>query len=121
MPERIQLRRTKGWRMPANTIRVSRPGPWGNPWRGQHAVKAFRDWLETGAIYWPTTTELLSDNATVGPCRLTATKEMTERRKVLLARLPELRGRNLGCWCPLGKECHAEVLLELANRNEEQP
>lgn len=31
MPERIQLRRTKGWRMPPNTVSVARPGRWGNP------------------------------------------------------------------------------------------
>ena len=29
----------------------------------------------------------------------------------------ELRGKNLACWCPLDKPCHADVLLELANRN----
>ena len=33
----------------------------------------------------------------------------------LLAQLGELRGRDLVCWCaPL--RCHADVLLELANR-----
>ena len=32
----------------------------------------------------------------------------------LLAALPELRGRDLACWCA-PKRCHAEVLLELAN------
>ena len=30
-PIRIQLRRTKGWRMPENTVRVTRPSKWGNP------------------------------------------------------------------------------------------
>jgi len=35
-------------------------------------------------------------------------------RPELLARLPELRGRRLGCWCaPL--PCHADVLAELAD------
>lgn len=28
----------------------------------------------------------------------------------------ELRGKNLACWCPPGVPCHADVLLELANR-----
>lgn len=32
MPERIQLRRTKGWRMPDNTVKVDRSTRWGNPW-----------------------------------------------------------------------------------------
>ena len=32
----------------------------------------------------------------------------------LLARLPELRGLRLACWCaPL--DCHADVLAEMAN------
>ncbi len=31
MGKRIQLRRTKGWRKPDNTVTVSRPGKWGNP------------------------------------------------------------------------------------------
>lgn len=30
-------------------------------------------------------------------------------------RLPELRGHDLCCWCPLDQPCHADVLLELAN------
>ena len=27
----------------------------------------------------------------------------------------ELRGKNLACWCRLDQECHADVLLEIAN------
>ncbi len=30
--------------------------------------------------------------------------------------LSELRGKDLACWCRLDQECHADVLLELANR-----
>lgn len=33
-----------------------------------------------------------------------------------LADLAELRGCDLACWCPLDAPCHADVLLELANR-----
>lgn len=29
--------------------------------------------------------------------------------------LAALRGKNLGCWCPLDMPCHADVLLDLAN------
>lgn len=31
MPERIQLSRRKGWKMPPNTVKVDRSTPWGNP------------------------------------------------------------------------------------------
>ena len=27
-----------------------------------------------------------------------------------------LTGKNLGCWCPEGTPCHADVLLKLANK-----
>ena len=30
-PKRIQLSRAKGWRMPANTVKVDRSTKWGNP------------------------------------------------------------------------------------------
>jgi len=35
-PKRIQLRRTKGWRMPAGAVSVARPTRWGNPFRWHH-------------------------------------------------------------------------------------
>lgn len=28
----------------------------------------------------------------------------------------QLRGKDLVCWCPLDRPCHADVLIELANR-----
>jgi hypothetical protein len=30
--------------------------------------------------------------------------------------LLELRGKDLACWCPLDQPCHADILLELANK-----
>jgi hypothetical protein len=32
-PTRIQLRLTKGWRMPPNTVKVDRSTRWGNPFK----------------------------------------------------------------------------------------
>lgn len=31
-PHRVQRKRTKGWKMPENTVSVTRPGPYGNPY-----------------------------------------------------------------------------------------
>lgn len=31
MPERVQRKRTKGWKMPPDTVYVGRPTKWGNP------------------------------------------------------------------------------------------
>jgi hypothetical protein len=35
MPERIQLRRSRGWRLPSGAVSVSRPTKWGNPFAYQ--------------------------------------------------------------------------------------
>jgi hypothetical protein len=90
MPIRIQRKRTKGWRMPPNTVYVGRPAKWGNPFIGERAgaVHLYGAWMSG----WY--------NATLLPMR---------------PNFDELRGKDLACWCPLDQLCHADVLLELAN------
>jgi hypothetical protein len=49
-PRRIQQKRTKGWRMPPNTVSVARPGKWGNPFAvAEHgrlpAIEKYRQWV----------------------------------------------------------------------------
>lgn len=103
-PQRIQRKRAKGWRMPENTVNVTRPGRWGNPYYvglfrdydAAHAVADFKKWLngDFGARVWagnpPTEADI--------------------REK--------LAGKNLACWCALDRPCHADVLLEIANTPE---
>jgi len=95
MPKRIQRKRTKGWRMPENTVYVGRPTQWGNPFKDAPyiAVKKYQGWLVNPPINadgsgWINELHIL---------------------------LEPLRGKDLACWCPLGESCHADVLLELAN------
>jgi hypothetical protein len=88
MPQRIQRKRIKGWRMPASTVYVGRGTAWGNPWRvadvgRQEAVRRFR--CIASDIY-------SRDD------------------------LNEIKGLDLACWCRLDQPCHADVLLEIANR-----
>lgn len=40
-------------------------------------------------------------------------REWVQQQPELMARLPELRGKVLGCWCS-PKACHGDVLAELA-------
>lgn len=111
---RIQRQRTKGWRMPEGAVYVGRPGVFGNPWDaipGEHdrAVRIFRAWLIGSHLR----RDLQEIYENLGPADIGA---LDARRGRLLARLPELRGKNLACYCPLDRPCHADVLLELANR-----
>jgi hypothetical protein len=117
MPERIQRRRTKGWKMPPGAVYVGRPTVFGNPWSIKDVLKddsfvpeevpavcfkEFRGWVERGLD-----TELCNE--------FPVYESLRPKLERLLAELPTLRGKDLACWCPLGSPCHADVLLELAN------
>ncbi len=130
-PTRIQRRRTKGWKMPPNTVYVGRPTKWGNPFRvfGQneylycdasHRRKILSPWVifdpdqdidnnpVTPAMavdhYWRWVLGGFADNVIVRPCLFT----LDDIRR-------ELGGRDLACWCPPPEPCHIDVLLEIAN------
>jgi hypothetical protein len=114
-PIRVQLSRKKGWRMPPNTVSVARPGRFGNPFTpfgcaeagyigtarelARRCVEAFRVWIDTP--YWRENWQ---------------GKESEKARARLLEGLPDLRGKNLACWCAADMPCHADILLEVANR-----
>lgn len=94
-PVRVQRKRTKGYRTPLNTVYVGRPTKYGNPYRisvhgAAEAVEMFR---ETVRRFDAEDLELIRQ---------------------------ELGGKNLSCWCPIGSPCHADVLLEVANRKDAQ-
>lgn len=120
-PHRVQLSRRKGWRKPENTVSVARPSKWGNPYVVGRTLL-----LLTGD----------SEANFIGSFdRVQRVESITPRLAVDMYRLwlsnwnmadldvprpgpgewRELRGKNLGCWCPLDQPCHADVLLELAN------
>lgn len=118
-PQRIQLRRTKGWRKPEAAVVVSRPTIFGNPFRasqrgGKWVVVDDNDveyepWTNThlGAVL--KSVDLFDDDLTYWfGGRITHDPE-------LRAAIEGLRGKDLACWCPLDQPCHADVLLELAN------
>jgi hypothetical protein len=47
-------------------------------------------------------------------------REHVLRSPQLMARLHELKGKHLVCWCA-PQACHGDVLLELANTERERP
>ena len=91
MPTRIQLRRSRGWRKPSNTVVVSRPSRWGNPYT---VAEYGRE--EAIGLY---------------------AERLRQHPELAAAARRELRGRNLACWCAIGQACHADVLLAVANQH----
>ena len=112
MPDRIQLRRVKGWVMPPNTVSVARPTKWGNPFTVADCRNA--GYLGTDAKLQAFVVECFS-NWLRGDRSAWMGEESDAAAALILSRLPDLRGKNLGCWCKPGQPCHADVLLEIAN------
>lgn len=74
--------------MPENAVYVGRPTKWGNPFTGPDAVEKFEQMILM---------KLIDDSG------------------LFRKQLDELRGKDLACFCPLSKPCHADVLLEIVN------
>lgn len=87
--QRIQRLRTKGWRMPPNSIYLGRPTRWGNPYKPEDfeddlpaCLDAYRLWLHS----------------------------QLERG---LLQLVQIDGCAYGaCWCKLDVPCHVDVIIE---------
>jgi len=102
-PIRIQRKRKKGWKMPANTIYVGRPTIRGNPFRIGERVPG----LEQTYYSVQDVVSLFEQELDIIIMNLGMTREEF---------LEPLRGKNLACFCPLDQPCHADVLLRLANQ-----
>jgi len=124
-PQRIQRKRVKGWRMSEGAIYVGRPTRWGNPFTVMNGFK--QGWLvwddrdHLGLLPGYTTSDgFIASFATKDEALANAVRRYKKwirsdaRRCADL--VPLLQGHDLACYCPLDKPCHADVLLELANK-----
>lgn len=113
MPKRIQLKRAKGWRIPANTVIIDRRGKWGNPYKldGAHIIDTTTD---------PPRHFGFKDEAEAREKSVWAFGIYVEQ---LLAVNPDylepLRGKDLACWCGSGELCHGDVYLKLLYGEDE--
>lgn len=95
MPKRIQ-RRNRYAKLPAGAVLVTRSSRWGNPFRitahggpysREESIQLYRDYI----------LEKIEENPAYYD-------------------LSKLRGKDLACGCGPNELCHADVLLELANK-----
>lgn len=102
-PIRVQRKRVKGYKMPDNTISVTRPGKFGNPFvigekypTAEKALEAFRS--------------AMMDLNSIDLSEIEYAKF-----RYMRDRIHDLNGKSLACFCKLDSPCHADILLELAN------
>lgn len=122
MPIRIQRKRTKGFKLPENTVCVTRGTKWGNPF------KVIGDMVYLDVSYRRRT---LSNGRYIGQSKdCDVVKMFEDILKLDFSHdvdidhwikhfdgliLSELKGKNLACFCALDKPCHADILLKKAN------
>lgn len=107
-PQRIQRKRSRGWKMPDGAVYVGRPTRWGNPYRvGDESA-----FIGCNPVFnideEPLTARDVAQlfRIALDHDQLAVTSELVRA---------ELAGRDLACWCPLDQPCHADVLIEVAN------
>lgn len=114
MPQRIQLSRRKGWRLQEispGAVKVDRTTKWGNPFKiGSRYVRGYAK--NYRALYG-----IVRDQA--HSVELFA-EQIRGRYWARLGfgpgEIAQLRGKDLACWCKPGDPCHADILIEIANR-----
>ncbi|MGQ4437993.1 DUF4326 domain-containing protein [Streptomyces violaceoruber] len=122
MPQRVQRKRTRGWRAPEGAAYVGRGTRYGNPWA------VIQTNTGTGwAVQWAGHADQhrplgLNDFVPANDQR-DAHALAVELFETWVYGLPqlleraqqELAGRDLMCWCAESLPCHADLLLQLAN------
>ena len=115
-PRRMQLSRHAGYNLQAASQalnglpakRVTRPGPWGNPF--VIAEVADRYGLDAAAA------QVKAVELCGQWLRGTLDKRLSPGEPPTGKTIRrELKGHNLACWCKPGTPCHSEILIEIAN------
>jgi hypothetical protein len=109
--------------MPDNAVYVGRPSKWGNPLQlvgdtiyihAGYRRTLLNPWvyLDVGDIddmlhyYW----HIVHGTQLANP-DLQYWSDQFKKND-----LNELRGKDLACWCPLTKKCHADILIEICKQ-----
>jgi hypothetical protein len=126
-PIRIQRKRTKGWKMPENTVYVGRPTKWGNPFKisgdmiyvdASHRRKILSPWVlfyQDGG-HTPEEVARIFREMMFNLNSYDVEDAIYQRFRLMRDTIRDLEGKNLACFCKEGEPCHADVLLELANQ-----
>lgn len=85
---RIQRKRVEGLAMPSNAVYVGRPTRWGNPF-------------------------VVGIDGTLPRVLFLYKNWLWARIEENPDFLKPLKGKDLVCWCPLGRPCHADIILQV--------
>lgn len=131
MPERFQLQRRRGFRLPSGGRSVARPGRYGNPFgltrlfTRDDPLRPYLDAavLEVLGIYAPDLSApdyTLLSPVTKGTAVAAHRLWLLDQPELIAMARRDLAGRDLGCWCPVPEPgepdiCHGRNWLVVAN------
>lgn len=107
--KRIQRKRTKGFKLPPNTVCINRPTKWGNPFTEElcgreDAINMFRECL------------ILPHRVYYYFYEIEATVQF-ERFMWMKENLSDLKKFDyMACFCKEEEPCHGDVLIELISK-----
>jgi hypothetical protein len=114
--KRVQRKRTKGWRMPENTVYVGRPTMYGNPWSMSDSdVQYYLNVVTPKGSRSVETAKMQKQIVAQYHAWLLEPPQRDLRR----AMIEDLRDKDLACWCRLDAPCHADVIIEYINGLDE--
>jgi hypothetical protein len=112
--------------MPENTIYVGRPTRWGNPFKAKRgyekiALRMYRLYVK-GQLSKDAMDKILGERkqAYHPDAELAIIKWNMDGQVMIHAARKELRGKDVACWCPVGKPCHADILLRIVNKEKKE-
>lgn len=115
-PRRYQLSQRKEYRVPPNTVRVSRG--LGNPWANPFVLGQYYRWLDyTRGHPWPEPIPVPDgvepEDPTLECCSSVELAVEWHAAWLPKSGLPiaELVGKNVACWCKEMAPCHGDALL----------
>lgn len=123
MPQRVQRKRIKGWRAPEGCVYVGRPTEFGNPFTVMNGhSQGWLVWDDRDRLGF-TTHETSNGFIASFPTRVEAHHDAVARYRKWIYNerdgqriVDMLRGHDLMCYCRPEWPCHADVLLDMANR-----
>lgn len=108
--------------MPANTISITRPGRFGNPfkigsWYKKSVLGGIVGYSEFKGKNLAGFTKI-KDAARAAEWFEWYVKKVANQPELIKLK-DELRGKDLACWCKEGEPCHGDVWLKIANESKD--
>lgn len=129
-PQRIQRKRSKGWKLPEGARCVTRGSRWGNHFRVDCGSVIGLPWstvsnrrMDAGVranvvgevLYVSCSNDRAAAAHSVDLFRSFCEVRLRDTPEEFEHWIAPLRGLDLACYCPIGEPCHADYLLSLAN------